>query len=567
MRRSYYRKTGSPTPKEEQEALGSMQDLRFRILNIMLIGAAIVGVVVMAVSLWISIPDRNWGLVIVSVAAYLWVLWITFDRRLPYLLRAFGFVILPYMLGVADQLQFGVGGNSRVWLLGFSALTAIILGVNAGIGALLLSVITLFGSIALANARIIRTPEPVLNPLTASVVDWVLTGSVWLLIAGVVIVTSTMLIQGLTSSLDKERSLSKLLEMDREHLDRRTRELDRRLVQIRTAAEISRSLSGLMDLNTLLQQFVDLMQSRFGLYFVGVFLQDERQESAILYAGTGEAGEELINSGYQVPIDNQSNVGWVIANRKPRIAADTGREPAQFRNPLLLHANSEMVLPLISGDQVFGALLVQTKTPEAFDQDDMLVMQGIADSLTTSIKNVHLYDESRKNLQEIQALNRQYVVQAWKNAGETPAYKRECFENIAVEGPDERLTTQYFPILLRDQVIGQLALETDKQNLSLEEQTLVQEVTTQAALAMENIRLLEESQRRASLEHLLGNVVQHVRTQTDLEMILRSTVSELGKALGATAGEIYLTADFLEPDLSAPSTPDNGDDGSPDGHA
>jgi hypothetical protein len=212
MKRPYYRKTGSPALKREREAVGSMQDLRIRILNIMLIGSAIVGLVVLAASLLINIPERNWGMVIVSVAAYLWVLWITFDRKLPYLLRAFGFVILPYMLGVADQLQFGIAGNSRVWLLGFSALTAIILGVNAGIGAVLLSLISLFGSIALSNAHIIRTPEPGLNPATASLLDWLLTGSVWLLIAGVVIVTSIMLIQGLTSSLDKERSLSKLLE-------------------------------------------------------------------------------------------------------------------------------------------------------------------------------------------------------------------------------------------------------------------------------------------------------------------------------------------------------------------
>lgn len=567
MKRPYYRKTGSPISTKEREAVSSMQDLRIRILNIMLIGAAIVGLVVLVASLLINIPERDWGMVIVSAAAYLWVLWITFDRKLPYLMRAFGFVILPYMLGVAEQLQFGIAGNSRVWLLGFSALTAIILGVNAGIGAVLLSMITLFGSIALANAHIIRTPEPGLNPATASLLDWALTGSVWLLIAGVVIVTSTMLIQGLTSSLDKERSLSKLLEMDREHLDRRTRELDRRLVQIRTAAEISRSLSGLMDLTTLLQQFVFLMQGRFALYFVGIYLQDEKQEIAILRAGAGEAGDDMIDSGYQVPINDDSHIGWVIANRKPRIVADNGRESANITDPRLPLARSEMILPLISGDKVYGALNIQSKTPEAFDQDDTIVMQGIADSLTTSIKNVHLYDESRRNLQEIQALNRQYVVQAWKKAAETPGFQPATYENFAGEGSEERLTSQRFPILLRDQVIGQFSLDTDKQILSPEEQTLIQEVTTQAALAMENIRLLEESQRRGSLEHLLSNVVQHVRSQTDLEMILRSTISELGKALGATDGEIYLTSNFLEPDLTTPAIPGNGKGGLSEGDA
>ncbi len=542
MRRPYYRKMDTTGPKRDREAPSSMQDLRVRILNTMLTGAAIVGLVILGANLIVNIPLRNWGVVIVSASSYLWILWITIDRKLPYLVRAIGFVVLPFMLGVAAQLQYGIAGNSRVWLLGFSALTAIILGLKAGIGAIILSLITLFGSIILVNQQIIRTPEPALTPATANILDWLSVGSVWLVIAAVVTITSTMLIQGLTSSLEKERSLSKLLELDREHKDRRTRELDRRLIQIRTAAEVSRSLSGLMDLDTLLQQVVDLMQSRFGLYYVGVFLQDEKGENAILRAGTGEAGEEMVATRYQAPVGDDSMVGWAISNRKPRIALDVGREPTRFNNPLLLKTRSEMALPLVSGEDVFGALTVQSEFPDAFDQDDIIVMQGIADSLATSIQNVHLFDESKKSLQEIQALNCQYVVQAWKKEGETPSLQRASYENSAYDGIENILITQRFPILLRDQIIGQLAIDTDKQMLNPDEQTLIQEVTTQAALAMENIRLLEESQRRSSLEHLLGNVVQNVRSQTDLEMILRSTVSELGKALGATDGVIYLNS-------------------------
>jgi GAF domain-containing protein len=567
MRRPYYRKTDTTGPKRERDAPSSMQDLRVRILNIMLTGAAVVGLVVLGANLIVNIPLRNWGVVIVSVTSYLWILWITIDRKLPYLVRAIGFVVLPFMLGVAAQLQYGIAGDSRVWLLGFSALTAIILGLKAGIGAIILSLITQFGSIILVNQQIIRTPEPAMTPATADILDWLSVGSVWLIIAGVVMVTSTLLIQGLTNSLEKERSLSKLLELDREHKDRRTRELDRRLVQIRTAAEVSRSLSGLMDLDTLLQQVVDLMQSRFGLYYVGVFLQDEKGENAILRAGTGEAGEEMIATRYQMPVGDDSIVGRAIANRKPHIALDVGREPTRFNNPLLPKTRSEMALPLISGERVFGALTVQSEFPDAFDQDDTIVMQGIADSLATSIQNVHLFDESKKSLQEIQALNRQYVVQAWKKAGETPSLQRASYENAAYDGIENISITQRFPILLRDQIIGQLAIDTDKQMLTPEEQTLIQEVTTQAALAMENIRLLEESQRRSSLEHLLGNVVQNVRSQTDLEMILRSTVSELGRALGATTGVIYLTPEFLEPTPTAPSTPDNGRNDSSDENA
>lgn len=556
MRRPYYRKASAPRDKSNIDTVGSVQELRLRILNIMLTSASVVGIVAVVINLMDAIPARNWGMVVVTVSAYLWILWITIDRKLPYILRAIGFVVLPYMLGVAAQLEYGIAGDSRVWMLGFSALTAIVLGLKAGIGAGVISLITMYGGVVLVNRHVIRAPEPALTAASSSILDWVASGGVWLLIAGLVIVTFTMLIQGLTTSLEKEHSLSKLLELDRENLDRRTRELDRRLVQIRTAAEVSRGLSGLLDLDTLLNQVVELMQSRFGLFYVGVFLVDEKGENAVLRAGIGESGTEMLEEGFQLPIKGDSMVCWAITNSKPRIALNIGREFSRFGNPMLAQTRSEMALPLISGERVFGALSVQSKLPDAFDQDDILVMQGIADSLATSLQNVRLFDESKKNLQEIQALNRQYVAQAWKEVGEIPSLQQASYENETFNGSEEALTTQQFPVLLRDQVIGQLTLDTDKQTLSPEEQTLIQEVTTQAALAMENIRLLEESQRRASLEHLLGNVVQNVRLQSDLEMILRSTVGELGKALGATDGVIYLTPEFLEPTGMTPVTLD-----------
>ena len=562
MKRPYYRKTVASSANKSTETVNSMQDLRLRILNIMLVCASGVGLFAVITNLMEDIPNRNWGMVVVTISAYLWILWITIDRKLPYMMRAISFCVLPYMLGTAAQLQFGIVGNSRVWLLGFSALTAIILGLRAGIGAIVVSLITLYGSIILVNMGKIRMPEPALTPETASLMDWISTGSVWLLIAGLVIVTFTMLIQGLTSSLNKERSLSKLLEMDREHLDRRTRELDRRLVQIRTAADVSRSLSGLLDQGTLLQQVVDLMQSRFRLYYVGVFLLDERGENAILRAGTGETGKEVIAEGYQLPVRGDSMIAWAISNRKPRVALNMGREASRFGTPMLSQARSEMALPLISGDRVYGAVTVQSTLPEAFDQDDLIVMQGIADSLATALQNVHLFDESKKSLQEIQALNRQYVALAWKSAGENPSWQQAAYENERYDGRVDGLAAKQFPILLREQVIGRLTLDTENQTFTPEEQTLIQEVTTQAALAMENIRLLEESQRRASLEHLLSEVVQNVRSQTDMEMILRSTVGGLAQALGATDGIIYLTPEFLEPVGATPAPKDSDQNGS-----
>jgi PAS domain S-box-containing protein len=72
------------------------------------------------------------------------------------------------------------------------------------------------------------------------------------------------------------------LEAERTSLARRvqerTLELEHRAVQLSTAAEISRAANGTLDLPILLQQGVDLIQERFHLFYVGLFLLDEQRE-------------------------------------------------------------------------------------------------------------------------------------------------------------------------------------------------------------------------------------------------------------------------------------------------
>ena len=565
MRRPYYRKPGVSSQGGYRDAVGSMDELRKQILDIILIGTAVLGLAVLVATLIPNIQQKNWGVVIVTVSTYLWIIWLAVNRKLAYKLRAIGFTVIPYVLGISAQITDGMTGNSRIWLIGFTALTAVILGFRAGVFALVISLITLFGGLALAQEGIIRTPNPGLTLETGSFLDWLIIGLIWLLVAGIVIAALHLLIQGLNSSLEKERSLSNALAIDREQINRRTRELDRRLLQIRTAAEVSRNLSGLLDTHTLLQRVVVLIQSRFGLYYVGVFLLDARGETAILRAGTGEAGAAMIDAGFKLPLGEASSIGRAIANRKPRILLDIGRDAVHFDNPLLPLTRSEMVIPLISGDQVFGALTIQSSHPEAFDHDDMIVLQGIGDSVATALQNAYLFEQTQQNLQEITALNRQYVMTAWKKLSAMPELAEVVYENETYAGKDDHLSTQGFPLSLRGQVIGQLDLQTDRNGLNSDERTFIQEVINQAALAMENIRLLEESQRKAGQEQLLNQVVQNVRALTDMDSILKSTVGELGKALGATDGLIYLkpASGGLNQAQTSPET--TRDAGSPDG--
>ncbi len=75
----------------------------------------------------------------------------------------------------------------------------------------------------------------------------------------------------------------------------------------------------------LLQRVCDLVKERFNLYYVGVFLVEPGAGgpgSAVLAAGTGEAGQKLLAEGYRLQVGDDSVIGWATANRQARVATN-----------------------------------------------------------------------------------------------------------------------------------------------------------------------------------------------------------------------------------------------------
>ena len=173
-------------------------------------------------------------------------------------------------------------------------------------------------------------------------------------------------------------------------------DLEHRALQLQTAAEISHAASSILDLNELLSQTVELIRDRFKLYYTGLFLIDETGQWLVLHAGTGEAGRKMIAAGHKLEVGGQSMVGWCAVNKKARIALETGQDAVHFNNPLLPETRSELVLPLISRGEVIGAMTTQSDRPAAFTQEDIIVMQTMADQLANAVENARLFTERKQ---------------------------------------------------------------------------------------------------------------------------------------------------------------------------
>jgi PAS domain S-box-containing protein len=357
--------------------------------------------------------------------------------------------------------------------------------------------------------------------------------------------------------------------------------------QLQAAAEISRAASSFLDPGELLRQAVDLIRRRFDLYYSGIFLVDEAGQYAVLRAGTGEAGRKMLERGHKLEIGGESMIGWCVANAQARIALDVGQEAVRFENPLLPDTHSEMALPLISRGQVIGAITVQSAEMAAFSAEDITILQTMADQLANAIENARLFEQSRTALQEVTAVHRQYIREEWKKyMAAKPVEERTGYLYDAAKGVEAaRLRTPEIerameqgstvalahiedghedaeiararaalvtPITLRGQPIGVLGFEETEQarEWTEEEITLVEGVTNQLALAIENARLFEETQDTLEETGALYQASSRIAEANTIEEVVAVVIEQIQEIL---AGEYTISLSLAGPDPRKPA--------------
>ena len=311
-----------------------------------------------------------------------------------------------------------------------------------------------------------------------------------------------------------------------------------RTEQLKATLEVSHVASTILDPDELIKKVVNLITDRFSYYYTAIFLIDDSGQWAVLKEATGSAGQTLKSRGHRLPIGGKSMVGTAISTRQARIALDVGIEPVRFENPLLPDTRSEIALPLIVGERIIGIMDVQSKQEAAFKEQDVETLQGMANSVATTLENARLFRETQKSLEELRLIQRENVVRTWSES----AQEKQSYEYASTtEGlsPDAILSAIDVPLILREQIIGQLHLE-GQQDWTPEERSLVEAVATQAALAMENARLLDESQQMAMRERLTAEITGKIWSSPNTDTILQTAIKELGRALRADEATIEL---------------------------
>jgi GAF domain-containing protein len=525
-------------PLHSPEVLDPKDQLKIwqeRFLHSLFLATAAFGLVFGLIFLPSSISSGDWSLVSGFLSLFIICSAFFLMRRISYWVRSIIALVIIFIFSNFIYLQNGWTGISLIVLLVFSFLCTTLLYQRPTRVGFFISLTTLLFWATLRLTNII-SGTGLSSSINSLAIDLLI-----VLLAGFSVNFAISSLKNRYISIYRENLALQSKQIDlQDQFSEQNNTLEKRVNQLRTAAEINRSISSILDPNQLIRHVADSVKERFDLYYVGVFIVDTQKEFAILQYGTGDAGRKMVANHHRLAVGGYSMIGWTTQTRKPRIALDTGSEAVRFDNPLLPDTKSELALPISTHKNIYGAMTIQSDRPQAFDENDILILQSIGDSLAIALENDNSFQVTQKALEDIRVLNKAYVQQAWGEALANFGDLKYTYESPNTKLEPSELKNVKVPLYLRDEVIGEIDLEVTGDEVSQAQMDFLQAISAQTSIALENARLLDETQRAAAKEQKLNDLSSQFSRALTIEEILKTAAIEFGKLPSVSEASISL---------------------------
>jgi GAF domain-containing protein/HAMP domain-containing protein len=327
-------------------------------------------------------------------------------------------------------------------------------------------------------------------------------------------------------------TMTEQLRLSIQNLERRVQERTR---DLEMTATIGREASALQSIDRLLNDTVNMIVENFPqIYHAQIFLVDNVGEYANLVASTGDAGRELLRRGHRLSVGSVSVIGRVTQLGQTVIARDTDTSTSSIhrRNEFLPETRAELALPLVRGEQILGALDMQSKYADAFSPEEQRVAEALATQVAIAINNARLYEEIRERADEVEKLNRLLTRTSWEDML-TATRRRGRVEAVAGPAAADIETTGWnrWQLEARGEVLGVVDWQVSANQVSDNSRQMAEELVGRLAITLETVRLLERSERLAERERLVNQISGRLQAEPNVALILETAVQELAAIL------------------------------------
>lgn len=162
--------------------------------------------------------------------------------------------------------------------------------------------------------------------------------------------------------------------------------------QLKLLNELSTKLQSLLESENFYQEIVNLIQIHFNYYCIHIWSVGQDQ-SYTLRAQAGAYNTHL-KIGHTLRA-NQGITGNVIRTKKSHLCNDVSKDPNYTNLSLPIDTRSELSIPVIKDGEVVAALNVESDQVGAFDENDVITLEGVASQIGVAITNRKLYSEAK----------------------------------------------------------------------------------------------------------------------------------------------------------------------------
>jgi len=167
--------------------------------------------------------------------------------------------------------------------------------------------------------------------------------------------------------------------------------------RLRALRAIDQAIISALDLDEVMERIL-----RSGLDIIGaewgditLYGEDEKELVNYVVVGPGPVIEKIdIRTAQEDKLLEKGIVSWVAENRKLYLSKGNVQDDPLYRG--YPEIRSEVAVPLLLEDRLLGVLNLESRREDAFDEEDLQMLQALAAQAVISVQNARYYEASEK---------------------------------------------------------------------------------------------------------------------------------------------------------------------------
>lgn len=173
---------------------------------------------------------------------------------------------------------------------------------------------------------------------------------------------------------------------------------------LRILDQVANEVSSELDLPRVLQNIARMIRQAINYsHFLIALLDENQQFDFVMHEGYDAKSLEKIKIGIESGV-----IGEAVRKKEVILVGDVRSHPSYIAVPVPGGAvpRSEMAIPLISKDSAIGVIAIESTKPDAFSEENRLMMRSIATHLAAALANARLHEQTLEQVKILTIIER-----------------------------------------------------------------------------------------------------------------------------------------------------------------